>query len=62
MTGTAKATVHIENDRVIVTEYRFAPGAMCGRLRVVKDLSCVAALVGAAMCSAFDCGSQGRWP
>jgi hypothetical protein len=28
MTGTAKATVHIENDRVIVTEYRFAPGAI----------------------------------
>lgn len=30
MTGTAKATVHIENDRVIVTEYRFAPGANTG--------------------------------
>ena len=22
----------------------------------------VAALVGAAMCSAYQCGSQGRWP
>jgi len=21
-----------------------------------------AALVGAAMCSAFECGTQGRWP
>lgn len=29
-TGTAKATVFIENDRVIVTEYRFAPGANTG--------------------------------
>ena len=27
MTGTAKATVFIDNDRVVVTEYRFAPGA-----------------------------------
>ena len=30
MTGTAKATVFIDNDRVIVTEYRFAPGANTG--------------------------------
>jgi beta-alanine degradation protein BauB len=30
MTGTAKAIVHIENDKVIVTEYRFAPGANTG--------------------------------
>jgi beta-alanine degradation protein BauB len=30
MSGTAKATVHVENDRVIVTEYRFAPGANTG--------------------------------
>ena len=30
MTGSAKATVHVENDRVIVTEYRFAPGANTG--------------------------------
>ena len=28
--GTAKSTVFIENDRVIVTEYRFAPGANTG--------------------------------
>ena len=25
MTGSAKATVFIDNERVIVTEYRFAP-------------------------------------
>ena len=30
MTGTAKAIKHIENERVIVTEYRFAPGANTG--------------------------------
>ena len=36
--------------------------AMCGRLRVVKGLPYVAALVVAAMCSAFECGSLGRWP
>ena len=30
MSGTAKATVFVENDRVIVTEYRFAPGANTG--------------------------------
>ncbi len=30
MTGTAKATVFIENDKVIVTEWRFAPGANTG--------------------------------
>jgi len=30
MSGTAKATVFIDNDRVIVTEYRFAPGENTG--------------------------------
>jgi quercetin dioxygenase-like cupin family protein len=30
MNGTAKATVHIDNERVVVTEYRFAPGANTG--------------------------------
>jgi len=30
MTATAKATVFIDNDRVIVTEWRFAPGASTG--------------------------------
>ena len=30
MTGSAKAIVHIDNAKVIVTEYRFAPGANTG--------------------------------
>ena len=30
MTGSAKATVFIDNDKVIVTEYRFAPGENTG--------------------------------
>ncbi len=30
MTGSAKAITHIDNERVIVTEYRFAPGANTG--------------------------------
>ena len=30
MTGSAKAIVFIDNDRVIVTEYRFAPGENTG--------------------------------
>lgn len=30
MTGTAKPTVFIDNDKVIVTEWRFAPGANTG--------------------------------
>ena len=30
MSGTAKATKFLENDRVIVTEWRFAPGANTG--------------------------------
>jgi hypothetical protein len=36
--------------------------AMCGRLRVGKKNLHVAGLVGAAMCSAFRCGSHDRWP
>jgi hypothetical protein len=36
--------------------------AMCGRLGVGKDNLHVAALVGAAMCSACWCGSRDRWP
>jgi hypothetical protein len=36
--------------------------AMCGRLRVGKRNLHVAGLVGAAMCSAFRCGSHDRWP
>jgi quercetin dioxygenase-like cupin family protein len=30
MSGSAKATVFIDNERVIVTEWRFAPGANTG--------------------------------
>ena len=30
MTGTAKATVFIDNERVIATEYRFQPGDNTG--------------------------------
>ena len=30
MAGTATSIVHLENDRVIVTEWRFAPGANTG--------------------------------
>ena len=30
MSNPAKATVFVDNDRVIVTEYRFAPGANTG--------------------------------
>src|SRR5262249_33762879 len=36
--------------------------AMCGRLRVGKDFLHARRLVGAAMCSAFSCGSHDRWP
>jgi hypothetical protein len=36
--------------------------AMCGRLQVGKRNLHVAGLVGAAMCSAFSCGSHDRWP
>jgi hypothetical protein len=41
---------------------RFRISAMCGRLGVGKDNLHVAALVGAAMCSACWCGSRDRWP
>jgi len=37
MTGSAKATTFIENDRVIVTEWRFAPGASTGWHRHAHD-------------------------
>jgi beta-alanine degradation protein BauB len=30
MTGTAKAIKHVDNEKVIVWEYRFAPGANTG--------------------------------
>jgi beta-alanine degradation protein BauB len=37
MTGTAKSIVHVENDRVIVTEWRFTPGANTGWHRHEHD-------------------------
>ncbi len=37
MSDTAKATRLIDNDRVIVTEYRFAPGASTGWHRHAHD-------------------------
>ncbi|TIX94443.1 MAG: cupin [Mesorhizobium sp.] len=37
MTGFAKATVFIDNERVIVTEYRFAPGDNTGWHRHAHD-------------------------
>ncbi len=37
MTGTARAITHIDNERVIVTEYRFAPGANTGWHRHAHD-------------------------
>jgi quercetin dioxygenase-like cupin family protein len=37
MSGTAKATKYIDNDRVIVTEWRFAPGANTGWHRHAHD-------------------------
>ena len=37
MTGSAKATVFIDNERVIVTEYRFAVGEITGWHRHAHD-------------------------
>ena len=37
MSGTSKATVLIDNERVIVTEYRFQPGASTGWHRHAHD-------------------------
>lgn len=37
MTGSAQAITHIENDRVIVTEYRFGPGDNTGWHRHSHD-------------------------
>lgn len=30
MSGSAKSTIFVDNDRVVVTEWRFAPGANTG--------------------------------
>ena len=37
MIGTAKATIFVENERVIVTEYRFQPGQNTGWHRHAHD-------------------------
>lgn len=37
MTGSAKATTFIDNERVIVTEYRFGPGDNTGWHRHAHD-------------------------
>ncbi len=37
MTATATAKIHVDNDRVIVTEWRFAPGANTGWHRHEHD-------------------------
>ena len=54
-------------DLLLHVELRLTNGqcrlwAMCGRLQVGKENLHVAGLVGAAMCSAFECGSHDRWP
>ena len=46
MTGTAKAIKHIENDRVIVTEYRFSRGHNTGWHRHAHDYVIVPLLDG----------------
>ncbi len=48
MTGTAKATVFIDNERVIVTEYRFAPGENTGWHRHGHDYVIVPLMDGKA--------------
>ena len=46
MTGTAKSIKHIENDRVIVTEYRFSRGDNTGWHRHAHDYVIVPLLDG----------------
>ena len=46
MSGTAKATVHIDNERVIVTEYRFQRGDSTGWHRHGHDYVIVPLLDG----------------
>jgi quercetin dioxygenase-like cupin family protein len=46
MSGTAKAIVHVENERVIVTEYRFQPGENTGWHRHGHDYVVVPLLDG----------------
>lgn len=46
MAGTAKATLFIDNERVRVTEWRFAPGAATGWHRHAMDYVVVPLLDG----------------
>ena len=50
------------NSDIIIRRGQVTLRAMCGRLRVGKDFLYECRLVGAAMCSAFECGSHDRWP
>ena len=54
MTGTAKAIKHIENDKVIVTEYRFAPGANTGWHRHGHDYVVVCLTAGKLLAETAD--------
>jgi quercetin dioxygenase-like cupin family protein len=50
MTGSAKTTVFIDNDRVIVTEYRFAVGENTGWHRHQHDYVIIPMMDGASNC------------
>jgi beta-alanine degradation protein BauB len=54
MTGTAKVTVHIDNERVIVTEYRFQPGDNTGWHRHGHDYVVVPLLDGSLRIDTAD--------
>lgn len=54
MSGTARATVLINNERVIVTEYRFAPGASTGWHRHGHDYVVVPLMDGRVKLEATD--------
>jgi hypothetical protein len=68
--GVKTAETHFEHNesalRLIADMEADVPSvrlrAMCGRLRVGKKNLHLAALVGAAMCSAFVRGTHDRWP
>ena len=47
MSGSAKAIVHVDNERVIVTEYRFGPGDNTGWHRHGHDYVVVPLMDGA---------------
>ena len=54
MTGTAKAIVHFENEKVIVTEYRFAPGSNTGWHRHGHDYVVVCLTAGKLLAETAD--------